>query len=365
VSSTWCGGRRRQLGWPSAATIALLTFHPAESAAEAPSDPFALTWQAPESCPERAELRRQVETFLGQSLEVRRTQQLKIDALVQEDASAGFVATVSVATPTAGYERRIDHQDCARLTEAAALVIALAIDPERVRAQQAEAAPENEADAPVRATAAPPAPASSPAPAASEAQPAPAPRAATAAAATAPLAPTEPNPVLIYAGARGLLDVGTLPRAGFGVGAIFGVGVGSFRLELSGAYWLPVDESVPGHAPAKVEIRLATGGLLGCYVWAPGAWDLATCVGAEVGDYRGRGINLEDEVTQHQLWSAAIVDLRLARALTPWLGIVGGFEPGLTLTRPRFGVTQGDDTIQVAQPGPVFLRTYIGATLAF
>jgi len=340
--------------WLKAAALVLLLLYPAESAAEAPSDPFALTWQAPSSCPERSELTRQIETFLGQSLEVRRMQQLKIDAVVHEDASAGFVATVSVTTPTASYERRLDHQDCARLTEAAALVIALAIDPERVRAQQAEAAPTKEADAAVAAPVAP-------APSAPEAQPTVEPSAA----ASVPVPAAAPDPVLIDAGVRGLIDVGTLPRAGFGVGAMFGVGFGNFRLELSGAYWLPVEESVPGHAPAKVEIQLATGSLLGCGVWRRGAWNLAACAGAEAGDYWGSGVNLEDPITQHQLWSAVVADLRLSLALTPVLRVVGGLEPGLALTRPRFGVTQGDDTLQVAQPGPVFLRTYLGATLSF
>lgn len=358
------GDRLRQLGWQSAAVIAFLTLYPGESAGETPQDPFALTWQAPESCPERAVLTGRVEAFLGQSLEVRRAQQLKIDAIVQEDAAAGFVATVSVTTTEASYERRLDHQDCASLTEAAALVIALAIDPERVRAHQTEAAPNDDADTPLAAPAAPAPPVAAP-PVPTVAANSPAPVTPPAQPSAAPSATTAPNPVVIDAGVRALLDVGTLPRAGLGIGGIFAVGVGRLRVELTGTYWFPVEESVPGHAPAAVKVQLATGGLRGCYVWAPSDWALSACAGAELGDYRGRGFNVDDPATSHQLWSAASADLRLSRALTPWFGVFGGIEPGLAITRPRFGVTQGEETVEVTQPGPVFLRTYIGAELSF
>jgi hypothetical protein len=244
-----------------------------------------------------------VEAFLGQSLEVRRAQQLKIEAVVTADSTAGFIAKLSVTTAQATYDRRLDHQDCASLTEAAALVMALAIDPERVRAREVEAGPGSDSAQPVAPDPAttdgvPPAtdpplkdiPQLAPTPAAVPAS-APTPAITDARPPAEPAAPAEGKPFLIDVVVRGLLDVGTLPRAAFGVGGVVGISRGSFRLELTGAYWFPVDEPVPDHAPAKVEVQLATGGLSGCFVSAQGAWDLAACMGGELGDYRGRGVD--------------------------------------------------------------------------
>lgn len=177
----------------------------------------SLRWNAPEACPDDASALQQVVAFLGQDLQATPPQELSVSAVLQGDLKAGFSAKVVFRTARGSSERYLEHPDCAKLTEAVALLVALAIDPERVRArQQAE-----------QAVAVPP-----PAP---ETEPAPAPAAVSALPATFPEVPPAPGarvpPRRSPTGAPyrpifalfGLGGAGSLPSWGGGVGGDVGL----------------------------------------------------------------------------------------------------------------------------------------------
>jgi hypothetical protein len=70
-----------------------------------------------------------VERFLGQAIESRRDQELDVAGEVRGSAVAGYTVRLRLKTVRGSQERELNHEDCRELTEAAALVRALAIDP--------------------------------------------------------------------------------------------------------------------------------------------------------------------------------------------------------------------------------------------
>ncbi|HEY1536837.1 MAG TPA: hypothetical protein VGF76_22600, partial [Polyangiaceae bacterium] len=106
------------------------------AAAEATPARVSLHWTAPDECPDDAQLVHQIEALLGQSLLEAGEQTLTVRATAQGDAGRGYAAKVSFTGAQGTEERYLEHPSCENLVQALALVIALAIDPERVRATQ-------------------------------------------------------------------------------------------------------------------------------------------------------------------------------------------------------------------------------------
>lgn len=130
----------------AAPTLLLLTLGSAPvvaHAADAPSR-VSLRWNAPDDCPDDAALVQAVEGVLGQPLTASREQQLAISVNVL-GGSGGYSAKLSFKGPQGSQERFLEHPECGKLTEAVALLVALAIDPERVKARQPQVGPTPEA----------------------------------------------------------------------------------------------------------------------------------------------------------------------------------------------------------------------------
>ena len=76
-----------------------------------------------------------MERLLGQPLGESREQKLSVTISVRGQPG-GYAAKLSFVWPAGNEQRFLEHPECPALTEAAALLAALAIDPERVRARQ-------------------------------------------------------------------------------------------------------------------------------------------------------------------------------------------------------------------------------------
>lgn len=139
---------------------ALLTFGASAGAAT------HVSWVAPSSCPTQDEVVSAVEVWLGEPLSTPRAQELTIQAQVSSEKP--FSVRLSIATERGTEERVLEHESCVRLAEAAELVIALAIDPERVKQRQVApgvvAAQPEVTEAPATSQAAPAAPSPAPPP---------------------------------------------------------------------------------------------------------------------------------------------------------------------------------------------------------
>ncbi len=85
-----------------------------------------LRWQAPvEQCPSAERVRAQIDAAGGLGA-------LQVDAVVSPDASGGWVLGLTIVLDDVSDTRSLRDADCAALAEAAVLLIATRLDPERV-----------------------------------------------------------------------------------------------------------------------------------------------------------------------------------------------------------------------------------------
>lgn len=324
-------------GWVSMVVVAACLATGNAHAADAP-ERVSLRWNAPDACPDDAELVRAVEGFLGQPLVESRQQQLSISVSVQVGAS-GFSANLSFKSPGGTQERFLEHPECGKLTEGVALLAALAIDPERVKARQAAAETTGNNEPPPEPAPAPPKPEPPPEP-----PKAPPPEVVCPAPVKTPT-PTSPGTLSV----AGFLGVGALPGVTPGVATEAGWRVRRFRAAVLGRYWFGSSADVAGAAPRSIELSLATVGLRACVLPVVGAWSWLACAGADLGDMAGSGQGVDNARTQHALFGAAEASLALAYTryqLAPFVGL----GASLALGRPRFGVLRNGGPDETFQP---------------
>jgi hypothetical protein len=325
----------------------------AAQAVDAP-ERVSLRWNAPDACPDDSELVHAVEEFLGQPLSASREQQLSISINVV-GALGTFSAKLSFMSPQGTQERFLEHAECHKLTEGVALLAALAIDPERVKARQA--ASESNDTAATKPT--------EPTPEAAVAEARPAPSTPPAPRVVCPepeQAPPPPRPTSQGTlSAAGLLGVGTLPGAVPGITAEVGWRLHQFRAALVGRWWSPSSTDVASTTPRSIELSLATVGLRGCVVPAVGVWSWLACAGADFGDMAGSGQGVDDARTQHALFASAEASLALAYTRSPLAPFVG-LGASLSLARPRFGVVRNGAPDETFQPSWLGGLAFVGLT---
>ena len=356
----------------AARLIALAVVFGAATARAQTAPSTELSWSAPSACPGETSVRSDVERMLGQPLAERRDQKLRIEGTVREDAPTRFVVTLRVASARGTQRREFANTDCAKLTEAAVLVIALAIDPTLVPpAPPAPPAAGEAAVAPV-ATAAAEAPApsepatpQSPAP---EAPPPPSPPSLPPAVddpkrddgTVSPSGKPAAKPWGLSATAVGLANAGPLPGVAFGAGARVSAGKGRFRIAVHGAYFFPKVEPVPGATSSGVELALARVGVGLCGLPFLGNPTLSACVGPVFGDMTGSGEDVENSSTEHDRWSAVLAELTLTHVTNFGLAGVVGLEGGPAIDAPRFGITQNSEPVEVYRASGWVLGGFLG-----
>lgn len=247
--------------------------------------PIALSWTAPEECPDQAEVLREVELLT----EGRAQPALQAEAVAQA-VPGGYAARLTTRQGEAIGERLLNAESCAELAKAAALVLAMAVGRE-VRVQ------------PV---------------------PAPAPR------------PGLP-PFLFFA--RPMLggELGALssPSALFGVSA--GLMRGRVRAELRAFSSVAQRLEKGPKEGAAAELRRFSAGLRGCYIPAQGQrLAFGLCAGGEVVSLTGRGVGVSDPQEGSALLVAARGGACLELALTERLFLHLDAAGGPASSRPAF-----------------------------
>jgi hypothetical protein len=300
-----------------------------------------LSYSAPSTCPSERSLADLIEEFLGQSLEAPRAQAINVEVRVERSDAGKYVADIEVDAEGGRSERRLEHEDCEKLAEASALVIALAIDPEATRNHQGPAdGPSSEPDPSSR---------SALSPAEDE-------------------SPSRESPVddgnserwSIVVGGEGLAGEGVLPGLGAGVGLTAGVWhheqVG---IVASGRFWGRRREGVPGAPGAEARLQLVSLVAGVCAMPWSRRIGLETCVMGTVGDLAGEGVGLDNPAAGHGRWSAVLGRLGISANSGPWRLTIG-LEAGPALERPRFVVSSGDSEVVVHEAGSVASRAYVG-----
>jgi hypothetical protein len=238
---------------------------------------LAFSWQAPAGCPSRDEVSAEIARLLGGNIRVPQGGEIKARAQVAH----GPTWSLTMETELAGRpgRRSLDAASCQDLANAAALIVALMIDPNAVAAH---APPPRPVAAPPSAVATPPA-----------TEPGPAPKA-------------EPRAVAFLVGIHAVGSYGTLPSIDAGLGGGIGLAGRRWRAELRGTYGLRRDQKAWAAAPAGAygEFNFWAVAFAGCFNF--GRQDLAfgPCADAEVGVTSAKGLGVSQSLPANTLWSA-------------------------------------------------------------
>ncbi len=306
----------------------------------------AVSWQAPAGCPGERAVVHQVEDFLGQPLAEATAHPVQIRGRVSRDDAAGYRLMLQMESVQGMRGRTLQHDDCTKLAEAAALLMAMAIDPERVKVAEPTEPPRDEAPAPAEpAMSQPPGPA---APSASR---------------QAPRQQATETIQSVSLGLTGLVGAGVLPGTGLGIGAELGATAWeSVRLIAAAHYWPERSLQLIEPDGASARLEMVSAGLRGCWI-SLGRWEAGACVGPEVGRISGSGHGLDSEQQAGDRWSALLVDLRLGYAPARWVRLTLSGEAAAALERPRFTVDLPGGPAEVHRPEPWGLRGRVGVAL--
>jgi len=318
------------------------------TAAEVRYPSGTINWSAPHECPREADVVDQIERLLGQSLGVARKQELLLDARVTGSAEEGYSVTLKVSSSGRTYERTLQHDHCAKLAEGAALVMALAIDPERVAAQGLN----EPAPAELQSK---PAPAVQPKPA-SDSEPAPDPSASAEQKPKGERLRVEASG-FVLAGAGGLPELGL----GFGLGAALRLAA-KWRVGVLGQYWLPQTWPVSAQDDAEIGLRLWTIGVRGCWVTPAIGLEVSACAGPDFGQVTAEGRGLEEAHRRSDIHSALLAGVGASTPPRGSIRLALLVEGGPLLRRPRFGVEGWEGEYRA---DPWALRAGLGAVAAF
>lgn len=336
-----------------------------------------MEWTAPAACPDGVVVRREVEARLGPGPH---PTTLEVDGVVVR-GGRGYLLRLQMRSGISHADRRLDAVRCETLTQAGALVIALAIDPEAVIAQQApdptiapaptpsppppSPAPPRPAPPDVRPT---PPPSEAPRPPARRGSP-PAHAAARDVSAARRSAGDEARGPSLGAAIGFAGDYGSLVGFAPGVHAAVGVGVDAYRIEAILGLW-PSSEATSASSPNRgARLALVAGGARGCRRLLP--WrasdDLASlraCVGLELGRISGTGFGVSAPSSAGAFWIAPGADVEARLALARPIGLLADVGFVVPLLRRTF-VLEVPDRTALHEPAPVALRLSVGLDARF
>ncbi|AUX20795.1 hypothetical protein SOCEGT47_012690 [Sorangium cellulosum] len=311
------------------------------SALAAPAEPRAvdLRWEAPDGCPPADEVRSEIARLLGAS---EQHPPIEVEIAVARAGGARLRLDLRIRAPSPG-ERVIRGDDCASMSRAAALIVAMSIDPDAV-ARNAAAQPAAQ-PAPPPAVAAPVAGAPRPPPAAAVRPPAAAERDLEGA---------------LWLSAH--IEQALVPAVGIGLAAGGGIRSGWLRAD-GAAGVVPSSSSRIAGMAAGAEFQLwflevdacarALERHLSVYVCALGRqhWLLA----------RGREVD-EAFARTAPIFAAGLGTLVERRFAGP-LRVEGALHAVVPLRRPRFVVENLEGAVY--RPPAAGLSARLGLALAF
>lgn len=336
------------------------------------AEAVALTWEAPQECPDVAVVRRALAGYLGEAPSVEAGAAV---TAVGRVTRSGGVYRLELHTRTASGEtvRETTADECGVLVEATAVIVAIAVDPSTMLARgdmaptPVEPKPAEPEPAPLEPEPAPPEP-TPPEPAPTEPVVEPRPDEP---------APVEPEPRLRFGvRASGGVDLGVLPGLAGGLrlaGAIFGgrpAVARAWRAELRGDFWFPRTATVADGIGGRVS--LWSVGARGC--WVPGVervgLQFPLCAGLESGAMRGQpvGDRIASPTPSSRFWLAADGSAGLAWAPRRFIALVLQAELVVPIVRAGFRVGRTGDELEdleVHRAGPVAGRALLGLEARF
>lgn len=315
--------------------------------------PPPIEWHAPPGCPSQSDVEAQIAAMLAGSLRAV-APGTRLEFAVVRDGD-GWRLSGRLTGPDGPAERTLVARDCAALAQAAALIAAIAVDPEHVAPGEVPVP----TDIPPGVPAPPDPPAIVPAPpGAPPAQTPDVPEDMPAGPAPAPAidvgpAPAgDPPPVEPVSSARRARPAAELGlAAGLGLGALpkpaalLRLHVGArgrrFRAGARASAWLPREAAAPGHPEVGGRFWLVSGGVYGCGVLRPGKRvEFPLCGALDVGVLGGRGVGeLMPARAARSPWLGLSAGPGVHVAVTRRLAVQAALEGLAVLARPRFEIS--------------------------
>ena len=353
-----------------AAAVAAL--HPSATAHARDDTYIALAWDARDaSCPDAAYVEAEVARLLAGT--PRSAAPIDARADVTRSDRGAFRVRVVTRGKSGETARTIDAESCRAAADAAAFVLALAIDPAAV-ARAAPVVPAPATGAPpsepaTSATAATPPSTSAPEAGATSEEPladarerpgGDGPSFADSAArpgdrAAAPAAPLSPFAV----GAALAGDVGTLPRAAIGARASFAWRPGIFYPEIAAAYFPDVTGS---HGPEKGDFSLFAVDVTGCAAARVRELLMTPCIGPEIGVMRGASSDVRSPSSESVVWGGAVASAALSIPVGAAFAARLDLSMIVPIARPTFQIRP---TGAIHEPAAIVGRAAIGAEAHF
>jgi hypothetical protein len=290
-------------------------------AAVEPAQPPAidLEWDVPPGCPDSTAVRAEVLRLTGPTTQGSR--HLKASASILP--TVGGTWTLSLATNVDGVigERILSGGSCESLADAAALMLALILNPDLVVAKAPDPPP-------------PPVDAATP--------PAPRPR--------------------WQVGAYGGIQTGAIETMSSTFALSLGIAFGRLSLRLMPGLSLPQDVFVDTDQKLGGRLWTGTAGVLGCYSEALGFLQVSPCVGFDVTRLAARGLGVLRPREATVYWSSAEAALLLALPVGYGVQVELAGIGVVPLHRPTVYL---DDIGPVSRPRSLGLKALGGLTVLF
>lgn len=296
--------------------------------ARAESD-LVLDWSGPAECPSRSDVEAQVRRTLGASNRPRK--KISVEGRASRRRQ-GYRVTLHTRVAETDGERILDGDTCTEVADAAALVIALAIDPDAL------APPPEPALPPLR-----PSP-----PATPPARPAPSP------------SPREaPAPWFVGAGVGATM--GSVPSPATSFVARVGWTDGRVRLVAYATTSLETERVIAPDVGGS--FAATTFGVRGCGgILRAGALALWGCAGIELDRVTGRGFGVDRPGRAVGTWAAPTLAVLPTWNVSRHLAVLLEGAVATPLSRPRFRL---DDVGEVFRPGGLTAQVDVAVELRF
>lgn len=316
--------------------------------ARAEHERFRFDWKAPDGCPTREQVLAHAEKLLGRAPETALSEALVLAVEVSEKPGGGFQLLFSSRSATSSATRNVSAESCQELGDAAALLLALTIDPNlKTDAPGAEGAFTQDSDA------TPP-----PAPEPTPTKPTPPPPQPALAEAAAPDLPrTRSEPAHWLGGAELALWNRRLPGVSPGV-VVHGGLTGRSWLWLLNVGFFPERHAGVAGSSAGGDLELGSLGTNVGYAFAFGSVRVTPLAGVELDWLHGSGSGVTQPGSADLLLIGFEGGARLGLAISRSWSVYGQGHLSVLAQRPRFVL---DGIGEVFRPEPWGLRFGLGA----
>jgi hypothetical protein len=267
---------------------------------------------------------------------------------IEKTKDARFRLTLALRTGDVEETREIAARTCQALAHAAAVVIALALDPSHDDTPIDAGPPEQRSEEMTQ-------------PVPRDPLPAPTPVAEPPSKPPAVISPKAAPRVRAAIGAGGALVSGLLPDLGGGVGLSATLRLGRFRAGIAGTYWFRQNPSFQGAAGAAFDMLEA--GAFGAYLFPLGPVGIGPSVSAEACHVRVEGFGIREPWARSTSWPAAAIGARLEAHLTTWLAAFVRADVVVPIAAPTFTLETTRDAVRLHEPGPAAPRGIVGAEI--